>query len=372
MSLGGLRSIYDEIKTFGARKSMERNGHQSSPNLAARPQATNIKRTQSRDRSATHFWREPQCCCQQRVNESERIRRRIAVENADLRRLCLYLDHQRQQAIDELNRLKQSRTANCWYAEEPCSSSNCEFRNCCPMDPTAAQNQNSESPQQNDEILGYIRALEDRIAMLENRRESPMTETSEPWIEQKKTNFVKLRRPVRSVSQQPSPISTPTPDFNVQPREQMHEIDSSGTLTDSGTTYGSSVLDDEDIDQEEDEDSTATTVYTGANLEPKTTRETLIDYNEKSRTALVRKFLSTRERFLQSIKKRAELPPQIPQHNSNGYAVIQRPLARIGEATKNQMNWSDSDDLPPKLTIVPRIFTNGLSQEPRLLTRRAA
>ncbi|KAI6230037.1 Protein of unknown function DUF2216 domain containing protein [Aphelenchoides fujianensis] len=298
----------------------------------------------------------------------------MASENAELRRLCLYLDAQRQQAVDEVNRLKQARPpqANCWYSD-PCCSSNCEYRQCCPMDPAAAQNHKADSPPHppNDEILAYIRALEDRIAHLEEQRSGEGRaegRSADVWLRSDgiQSNFVKMRRPVRSVSQQAS-LSSSTPELPAQPFQPM--IISNDTLTTSGTTYGSSELDDEE-EEDEEEDSTATTVYVAAKKtagEAKNSQEGALEFGEKTRAGLVRKFLHTRERFLQNIKKRSELPPATPPH-SNGYAQIQRPTVRIGDEA---VDWSEGDDLPPKMAV-PRIFTAGFQRDERPPTRHAA
>jgi hypothetical protein len=94
-------------------------------------------------------------------------------------------------------------------------------------------------------------------------------------------------------------------------------------------------------DDEQEDNSAATTVYVAKNasnnLEALTKQR--IQRNENSTTVgLVKKFLSTRESFLQALKKRSDLAG-----TDFGYSIIQR-------RNKETEQWSESSDyLPPSL-----------------------
>lgn len=116
-------------------------------------------------------------------------------------------------------------------------------------------------------------------------------------------------------------------------------------MTDSGTTYYSSEL-DEDDEEEDNSHSTATTVYVAAAKRTSNAANNLsnlakqiVQQNNTEKSRLVKKFLSTREAFVQALKKRNDLAA----NHDFGYAIIQR------ENKNAEHLWSESSDLPPPL-----------------------
>jgi hypothetical protein len=118
-----------------------------------------------------------------------------------------------------------------------------------------------------------------------------------------------------------------------------------GTLTGSGTTYYSSELDEDKSGDEEEDLSDVTTIYVAAKRASNAANnlDNFInqvsqrnEHSERSTAGLVKKFLSTRETFLQALKRRNDSGVA----DLSDYAVIQR-------KNKDQ-SWNDSY-LPPAL-----------------------
>lgn len=124
-------------------------------------------------------------------------------------------------------------------------------------------------------------------------------------------------------------------------------------MTDSGTTYYSS-----ELDEDEEDLSDVTTIYVAAKRASNAANnlDNFInqvsqrnEHPERSTVGLVKKFLSTRETLLQALKKRNELTtgPDL-----GGYAVIQRK-----NKDPNEQPWNDSYLPPalPKLVMVRKL-----------------
>ena len=220
------------------------------------------------------------------------------------------------------------------------------------------------------------------------------------------------RRLQRSVSQQASPITTPTSDFTpyMPQKTLINPLESSSLSSFANdarsfhifvaTTFNSSELDDEyedgrmsgdrdgggggsgdasdstinDANDDDEEDSTATTVYVARRsmeLPTAVAAAVAVDSTiaEKTRAGIVRKFLAKREQFLLNVRKCAMNGDSSASAAvgvaavCNGYSVIRRRESAKGTIAATRIVNDDDDDdedddiydadeLPPKLRVV--------------------
>ncbi|CAD5223764.1 unnamed protein product [Bursaphelenchus okinawaensis] len=387
-----MKGLYEEIKNFKKRMTEGRAVAQSQPSLVTGRYLFPLRKTQSRDRESVANWREKNCCCQQRAIEAESAQRKLIEENVELRRLCLYLDKQRIQKQRQLRDIQQSnqiydqahtlhRQQQCCYAPPCCSQCNYQEA-CCQVDDhnngslkwseSPQENRSTESPKRDESLLAYIKALEERILLLEAEKTSKDGSRYQSQDKLPKANvniqtsFVESARFTCSTPQSELSEESYTPQAATENDLQHLQV----SMKTSSTTYTSS-----SFDEAEDDLSVATTVYRPLAETKLTTEQQKELQNTQTASTIVRKFMSTREKFLQSIRKRVESPEYAQIQRNLGTAKDRRRMYAYGQHSfdvaghydynhpEDYDENSDNDDLPPKLNL---ISTSGRRNPARL------
>ncbi|CAD5232990.1 unnamed protein product [Bursaphelenchus xylophilus] len=377
-----MKSLYDEIKSFKKRMTAGKGVARSQQNLATGQYYFPLRKTQSKDRESVNYWRDKNCCCQQRALEAENAQRKLIEENVELRRLCLYLDKvriQKQRQVRDLQQAHQTYESHahtlqqqqqCCYAPPCCSQCNYQEQ-CCQMEngslkwsESPNENRRTETPKKppDEELMAYVKALEERILLLEsekNSRNGSRYQSQDRLVKANATIQTSFTESVGySCSTPQSVISDESYTPQAATENDLQHLQVSMETSSSGTTYTSDSFDDPD-----DDISIATTVYRPLNKSQKTGVDVKELQSTQTASTIVRKFISTREKFLQHLRRKVESPE---------YAQIQRNMETAKEKRRRYAyghsfdvadtyeytahdeyeEASDIDDLPPKLNLI--------------------